>query len=190
MIIRKLHIKGFRNYRDTVIRFEDKNLIIGANDVGKTNMLYALRLLFDKSISEKDLELVESDYYAYEDTTSVEITAYIEDATEECLVSAFGGNLIDNKIVIRYVNDRDGNYRLFVGGTDELLEEQTGRYYIKYLNMQYVDTNRDLHAFLKRERNEILKISKSLMSEPELIQDEEKMNEIQEDLNLKTPYTN
>ena len=49
--------------------------------------------------------------------------------------------------------------------------------------MQYVDTNRDLHAFLKRERNEILKISKSLMSEPELIQDEEKMNEIQEDLN-------
>lgn len=142
MIIRRLHIKGFRNYRDTVIRFEDKNLIIGANDVGKTNMLYALRLLFDKSISEKDLELVESDYYAYENTTSIEITAYIEDATEECLVSAFGGNLIDNKIVIRYVNDRDGNYRLFVGGTDELLEEHTGRYYIKYLNMQYVDTNR------------------------------------------------
>lgn len=183
MIIRKLHIKGFRNYRDTVIRFEDKNLIIGANDVGKTNMLYALRLLFDKSISEKDLELVESDYYAYEDTSSVEITAYIEEATEECLVSAFGGNLIDNKIVIRYVNDRDGNYRLFVGGTDELLEEQAGRYYIKYLNMQYVDTNRDLHAFLKRERNEILKISKAMMSEPELLHDEEKMIEIQEDLN-------
>ena len=29
MIIRKLHIKGFRNYRDTVIRFEEKNLISG-----------------------------------------------------------------------------------------------------------------------------------------------------------------
>lgn len=28
MIIRKLHIKGFRNFRDTVIRFEGKNLII------------------------------------------------------------------------------------------------------------------------------------------------------------------
>ena len=28
MIIRKLHIKGFRNYRDRVIRFEEKNLII------------------------------------------------------------------------------------------------------------------------------------------------------------------
>lgn len=40
MIIRKLHIKGFRNYRDTEIRFEEKNLIIGANDVGKTNMQY------------------------------------------------------------------------------------------------------------------------------------------------------
>lgn len=183
MIIRKLHIKGFRNYRDTVIRFEDKNLIIGANDVGKTNLLYALRLLFDKSISEKDLELIESDYYAYGDMKSIEITAYIEDATEECLVSAFGGNLIDDKIVIRYVNNRDDNYHLFIGGTDELLEEQTGRYYIKYLNMQYVDTNRDLYAFLKRERNEILKISKSMMSESELLQDEEKIKEIQENLN-------
>lgn len=183
MIIRKLCIKGFRNFKDTAIRFEDKNLIIGANDVGKTNLLYAMRLMFDKSISEKDLELVESDYYAYEDTSAVEITAYIEEATEECLVSAFSGNLIDDKIVIRYVNNRDGNYRIFVGGTENLLEEQKGRYYIKYLNMQYVDTNRDLHSFLRRERNEILRISKAMMSEPEILQDEEKMIEIQEDLN-------
>ena len=183
MIISRLHIKGFRNFRDASIRFENKNLIIGANDIGKTNLLYALRLLFDKSISEKDLELVESDYYAYEDTTSVEITAYIEEVTEECLLSAFGGNLLDSKIVIKYLNDRDGNYRFFVGGTDELLEEKTGRYYIKYLNMQYVDTNRDLYAFLKRERNEILRISKSKVSESEYFQDEEKMSEIQDDLN-------
>jgi AAA15 family ATPase/GTPase len=33
-----------------------KNLIIGANDVGKTNLLYAIRLLLDKSLSELDLE--------------------------------------------------------------------------------------------------------------------------------------
>lgn len=190
MIIRKLHIKGFRNYKDTIIRFEDKNLIIGANDVGKTNMLYALRLLFDKSISEKDLELVDSDFFAYEQKAIVEITAYIENAVEECLVSAFGGNLINERIVIRYINEGGGNYRFLVGGTEELLEEQKGRFYIKYLNMQYVDTNRDLHAFIKRERNEILKISKLMMSEPDSQHDEEKMIEIQEDLNAVNSKVN
>lgn len=65
MLLEKIHIKGFRNFDDTEISFHKKTLIIGANDVGKTNLLYALRLLFDKSISEHDLELKESDFNAY-----------------------------------------------------------------------------------------------------------------------------
>ena len=51
MRIEKIHIKGFRNFEDEEIFFQPKTLIIGANDVGKTNLLYALRILFDKSIS-------------------------------------------------------------------------------------------------------------------------------------------
>ena len=50
MRIEKIHIKGFRNFEDEEIFFQPKTLIIGANDVGKTNLLYALRILFDKSI--------------------------------------------------------------------------------------------------------------------------------------------
>lgn len=57
MRIEKVHIKGFRNFADEEIVFQPKTLIIGANDVGKTNLLYAMRLLFDKSLSEHDLEL-------------------------------------------------------------------------------------------------------------------------------------
>ena len=62
--ISSIHIKGFRNFDDENITFQGKTLIIGANDVGKTNLIYALRLLFDKSISERDLELSDSDYNA------------------------------------------------------------------------------------------------------------------------------
>ena len=50
MIIQKVKVSGFRNFVDSEIRFNDKTLIIGANDVGKTNLIYALRLLLDKSI--------------------------------------------------------------------------------------------------------------------------------------------
>lgn len=68
MKISSIHIIGFRNFDDEQITFQDKTLIIGANDVGKTNLIYALRLLFDKSISERDLELSDSDYNAYSGT--------------------------------------------------------------------------------------------------------------------------
>lgn len=48
MRIENIHIKGFRNFDDEKITFQDKTLIIGANDVGKTNLIYALRLLLIK----------------------------------------------------------------------------------------------------------------------------------------------
>ena len=56
MRLEKLRIKGFRNFNDTEIVYQEKSLIIGANDVGKTNLIYALRLLFDQTLSERDLE--------------------------------------------------------------------------------------------------------------------------------------
>ena len=43
-----IKIKGFRNFSDATINFSDKTLIIGANDIGKSNLLYALRLIFDR----------------------------------------------------------------------------------------------------------------------------------------------
>ena len=75
MRLEKVRIKGFRNFDDTEVIFQKKTLIIGANDVGKSNLLYALRILFDKTISEHDLELTESDYNAYSGTDTIEITA-------------------------------------------------------------------------------------------------------------------
>lgn len=77
MRLEKVRIKGFRNFDDTEVIFQKKTLIIGANDVGKSNLLYALRILFDKTISEHDLELTESDYNAYSGTDTIEITAYL-----------------------------------------------------------------------------------------------------------------
>lgn len=43
MKFRKLKISNFRNFDDCVINLTNKNLIFGMNDVGKSNMLYALQ---------------------------------------------------------------------------------------------------------------------------------------------------
>lgn len=49
MILSSIKLKGFRNFKNAKINFSKKALIIGANDVGKTNLLWAIRLLLDRS---------------------------------------------------------------------------------------------------------------------------------------------
>lgn len=182
MRINKVHIKGFRNFDDEEIVFQPKTLIIGANDVGKTNLLYALRLLFDKSLNEHDLELAESDYNAYSATEQIEITVTICDVTEDCLLSTFGSAVKDGVVLIRYLNTKSDSYKIFTGFSEETLNEVSGRHYIRRLNMQYVDTNRDLFSFLKHERTQILSTAKEKRS-PEAEQaDEARTVEIQNDL--------
>ena len=183
MRIEKIHITGFRNFDDEEITLQPKTLIIGTNDIGKTNLLYALRLLFDKALNEHCLELMDSDYNAYSDADHIEITVTIKDVTEDCLLSVFGGAVKDGTVLIRYANSKNDSYKIFTGFSEETLNEQQGRYYIKRLNMQYVDTNRDLLSFLKRERNQILIIAKEKRT-PEIEQaDEEKTVDIQNSLN-------
>lgn len=182
MKIEKIHIKGFRNYTDAEITFQPKTLIIGANDVGKTNLMYALRLLFDRSISDHELELCDSDCNAYSGADSIEITVTISSITEECLLSTFGGAIKDGTTIIRYTNSKSGTYNIYNGFSEQTLEEKNQRFYLKRLNMQYVDTNRDLFSFLRYERNNLLRIAKESLSPEEIESDESTIDALQNNL--------
>ncbi len=182
MKIEKIHIKGFRNYTDAEIAFQPKTLIIGANDVGKTNLMYALRLLFDRSISDHELELCDSDYNAYSGADSIEITVTISSISEECLLSTFGGAIKDGTTIIRYTNSKVGTYNIYNGFSEQTLEEKNQRFYLKRLNMQYVDTNRDLFSFLRYERNNLLRIAKEKLSPEEIESDESTIDALQNNL--------
>ena len=63
---------------DEEIVFDDASLIIGANDSGKTNLLYALRILLDPSLSVRDFELQDADFNVQSRADQVVITAYFE----------------------------------------------------------------------------------------------------------------
>lgn len=182
MRIEWINIKGFRNFDNETIHFADKSLIIGANDVGKTNLIYALRLLFDRSINDRDLELTDSDYNAYTKATSIEITVAISKITECCLKSVFIDAIKDGATFIRYTNSKGGDYSILSGPTTELLEVKPSRFYLKRLNMEYVDTNRDLFLFLKRERIKLLEISKTGLADTLLEEDKSSISRIQKDL--------
>lgn len=67
MLLNKIKIKNYRNYMDTEINFNDEiNIIVGANNSGKTNILHIISLLsteikltvedFNKNLLYKDFK--------------------------------------------------------------------------------------------------------------------------------------
>ena len=50
--------------------FNKHSLIIRANDVGKTNRFYAMRVLLDRGLSDYDYERGDANFYAYESMLS------------------------------------------------------------------------------------------------------------------------
>src|SRR5690606_28751209 len=134
---------GFRNFKKAKINIAKKSLIIGANDVGKTNLLWAIRLLLDRSLSDYDLEPKDTDFYCFEETNELTIQLHFEDVKEDCVVSKLKGKIGgDNKLILAYKAYRDKTtkaktYQLFAGPTTDLLEEIEDRYYRKVLNVKY-----------------------------------------------------
>lgn len=55
MLLQKIYIKGYRNFKEVTVNLNKNSLVIGANDVGKTNLIHAMRLLLDKGFSDYDL---------------------------------------------------------------------------------------------------------------------------------------
>lgn len=184
MKIEWIKIKGFRNFDNEKINFAEQTLIIGANDVGKTNLIYALRLLFDRSLSDRDLDLFNSDYNVYTKSDSIEITVKLLEVTEDCLITVFKGDLNKETVYIQYKNSKNSEYRILSGATEETLEEKNSRFYIKRLNMEYVNTNRNLETFMKREKNQILEDAKLKLTEEQTQADEKSVLKINRNLEL------
>lgn len=182
MQISWVRIEGFRNYDNETINLKNKTLIIGSNDVGKTNLIYALRILFDKSLSERDLELSDSDYNAYTKTNKIIITACIKNINEDCLKSIFVGDIKEGTTYIQYRNEKDGDYSIYTGPTEDLLELKPGRFYLKRLSLEYVNSSRNLFNFISKEKKELLMKTKQLLDEAKLKEDESSIKEIQVDL--------
>lgn len=172
MKLSKLYIKGFRNFKEATVNFNNQSLIIGANDVGKTNLLYALRILLDRGFSDLDLELKESDFYAYEETNEVIITAFFEDIKEECILSKMKGDISgDGKLVIKYQATKGEDYKFFCGKSDadEDLHEYAIPYYRKVLNIKYINSKRDFWGYINKTKNQLLQQAKEERS-PETIE--------------------
>ncbi len=185
-----IYIKGFRNFKEATVNFNKHSLIIGANDVGKTNLIYAMRILLDRGLSDYDYELNDSDFYAYEETNEVIIRIYFTDVIDDCVVARMPGKISDDgKLVLQFKAIRDNktvDYHFYCGKSDseEDLGEIDSPFYRKYLNLKYISSRRDFWGFINKSKNLLLNQAKD-NREPEIIEAD---NALYNDISEKLEY--
>lgn len=177
MKIENVKIYGFRNFYEADINFSKKTLIIGSNDIGKTNLIYAIRLLLDKSLSERDIEPSEMDFHIDEhgnQSEEISITIKFSEIKEDAALSILKENVSDSEesyfVYKAYRNSLD--YEIFVGSTTEKLELKISRFYLKHINLKYIQSSRNLKSFIDKEKKSLLKSAQIARTDTEKEYDE------------------
>lgn len=162
MKIQSIEIKGFRNFKNAIFQFNQHTAIMGFNDIGKTNLMYALRLLLDKNISEADLELNESDFFAFEETNEIEIIIKFNEIIEDFVIAKMKEKISDqNELYLKYtISKNNPEYKLYIGASLATLEEIESRYYLRAFNLKYVTSTRNLNSFITKEKKHLLEKAK------------------------------
>lgn len=181
-----MHLKGFRNFSDASINFNDNTLVIGSNDVGKSNLLHGLRILLDKSLSEADIEPNELDFHINQDGIDDEIiiTVKFSDIQEDAVISVLKGNVSEeNETFLRYAAQKSSlDYQLFIGPSLDDLQEVSSRFYLKHMHLKYIQSQRDLDKFIRKEKRQLLRLAQESLSNDEKEEDDELLIEISGDL--------
>lgn len=184
----KLSLKNFRNFNDSEINLDNKNIFFGLNDVGKTNALYALRFLFDNEQRKKGI--VETDFYKKNINCPIEIIVTIDisdDSEDDKKIRAImKGNLLSETelIYIKFTaifNQENGmgDISMFWGYDIENLTEMLSKGYSfeidKVFSVTYIDSYVDLFSLFKKN------LKTFIINDEEI--DKEKIDEIKKNIN-------
>lgn len=80
MKLSRICIRNFRNFSEIDIALDGNVVIVGENRVGKSNLLYALRLIFDPSLPDSARQLGQGDFWdgLGEPLEDEKITVFVE----------------------------------------------------------------------------------------------------------------
>ena len=189
MKIEKVEITNFRNFETATVIFKNSTLVIGANDIGKTNLMFALRLLLDKSLSERDIEPSETDFNIKSDGSQANefsILIHFCDVQEEAVLSVLRGYVSDDsRTVFKLAASKENlDYKFYAGSDEADLEEISNRFYLKYINLRYIKSQRDLQKFIDIEKKHLLKLSQADRDDADTATDNKQLDRIGKSLNI------
>lgn len=170
MEFKQIKIENFRNFEDIRVNIENKNVLFGLNDIGKTNFLYALRFLFDRECRKNGL--IESDFFKKDTTREIKITVEmdisdINDADNKKIRKGMAGSIqsgydtVFMQLKARYtVGDVIIMPELFWGSDENYLDPipSSQAYYSidKIFNVVYIDSSVQLNSVFKKYAREVL----------------------------------
>jgi len=108
MYLSRIRISNFRNFSELDVELHGNVVVVGENRVGKSNLLYALRLIFDSTLPDSSRQLSLSDFWdglgVPDKDAKIIISVEIEDFEDDLDVLAI---LTDFRL-----NDDPGTVRL------------------------------------------------------------------------------
>ncbi|MBP9583526.1 MAG: AAA family ATPase, partial [Ignavibacterium sp.] len=166
--IQRVQIKNFRNYLDVDVTLDHKQVIIGENNVGKTNFLRAIQLILDRDLSDNDRQLTSDDFHdsieaPMEIGAVIEIKLHIQGYEHSRkLIAQFADAVIsDEPPTLQFVYkfdpdyDEDGNiikykYAIYKGNNPNNRFTNEDR---SYINIYVIKALRDVERELRANRN-------------------------------------
>jgi len=200
VLLSRIKIENFRNFSNLDVSLAGNLVVVGENRVGKSNLLYALRLLFDPSLPDSARQLGLSDFWdGLEELTSeekivvsVEITDFEDD--EDVLALLTDYRLDDDPYTVRLtyelrpIADLDGepataeDYEFICyGGENEA--KRFGHNLRRRITMDVLPALRDAEGDLSAWRRSPLR---PLIEEAFQGVDEDELKEIAESIELAT----
>ena len=92
MHLSRITIENFRNFHKLDVALGGNLVIVGENRVGKSNLLYALRLIFDPSLPDSSRQLSLADFWdgldAIDENSRITVTVEIKDFEDDLDVLA------------------------------------------------------------------------------------------------------
>lgn len=172
MKIDYVELKQYRNFADSHINLAKNSLVIGSNDVGKTNMIHALRLLLDKSLSDAEIEPSTRDFHCAQDGTqadSFSIRIAFSEVTQDAVLSQLKGLVSANgHFFLEFrAYSADHRYEIAAGHAPDEMEVIPSRFYLKYLHLKYIHSQRDLVRYIRSEKRHLLRLAQASRSQAE-----------------------
>lgn len=173
LYISRVKIKNFRNFKNIDVNLGHKEVIIGENNVGKTNFLRALQLILDPSLSDEDRMLDESDFNdtlvnPMENNEEIQIDIFISNYKEnKTILTVLDGATVRNidgkeelQITYKFFPHADDNgnkeyeFNIYKANDES---RRFGAYERKYLNLKVIKALRDVEGEMKNSRTSPIK---------------------------------
>ena len=166
--ISRVQIKNFRNFLNVDVALDHKQVIIGENNVGKTNFLRVIQLILDKDYSDSDRQLTPEDFHdsiekPMENGEEIEINLEIKGYEHNSKLKAqFVDAVISDdppalRFTYKFVPNRDEfgkiiNYKYFIfkGNNEDHRFTNEDR---SYINIYVIRALRDVERELKSNKN-------------------------------------